>query len=521
MNNYFLEINGVYNNPAPKPKPPLSNHFLEINGAYTPPPPPPPAVQAQNASIALAGSLINYQTQTPTPPPAPTPIFPNYFLEINDALPPPPPPPAPAPAPNFPKYFLEINDALPPPPPPRPPLSNHFLEINGVYPVSQVGPLSAVEQQVETTLELEALAVEYVTLNQLIGPIAPGYHDKLAEQIRENASELGLDPDEVMEGLDRDAAFHNYVPDGVDLNDDIIPISRSEWNDMIGSYPELRGIYFGGGAIEGPDGNLYPLVVPTVHIDGDRFNAEHLATGGPTVLNHFGEDDRWETLSVEGGPIRYGDKPEGWERVLAFFGGTAGYQPIGGSPLRAGAYEALTISPSGYPTLHTADVPREIEGAPSTLPPVPPQVSYVLVGNNLFAVDRNNLDGYNRATRRAAARQGVVAPPPANVTRVAAAADLAVTLGQGLVTSLRLDDGNNGYYQLVFEQADDGSRRAMLRTYSMTAGNGQINIWPAYVSADENGEAVGTPILYHETIPSLPPFQESANGDYFVVQLPD
>lgn len=65
QSNFFREINGV--EPiAPKPAPKLSNYFLEINGALPPSPAPAPAQTsspAQNASAALAASLLAQQTQ--------------------------------------------------------------------------------------------------------------------------------------------------------------------------------------------------------------------------------------------------------------------------------------------------------------------------------------------------------------------------------------------------------------------------------------------------------------------------
>lgn len=384
-----------------------------------------------------------------------------------------------------------------------------------------IGQTESNESTAQTAEErLNTAAQEYADLDGFIGPLAPGMTRADAElRLREAAVEAGLDPDQVIADLDRDLAFRNRPAADFDLTEDIYTMSRAEWTQTIGHHPELRGIYYGGGAVLGPDGEYYPLVIPTVDIGEDRYNADRFPTGpgdAPSVVNHLGEDPGWTTLGIDAGPLRLGDKPSGWERAAAFFAGTAGYQPLGGQPIRAEGYEALDISPNGYPTLNTGEAPVQSEAPPSTLPSDPPRVHYIVVEGRLTAVDSGNLQNYNRATRRAAAQMGIQPTGNTRIGAVGAGADLAVTLGQGAVAALRLDDGNNGYYQLVYEQSDDGDRRAMLRVYSITSSGGEFLIWPSYVAANENNELYGTPMSFKH--PDHPVISASEEG-FRVVQL--
>ena len=362
----------------------------------------------------------------------------------------------------------------------------------------------------------------YVGLDDnFIGPLRPNEREIARERVIDAAIAANLSPVDILESIERDRAFAAHKPEALNLQEDLVPIDRVEWSRLIGPHPELKGVYFGGGAIKGPDGRLYPLVIPTVYgPDGNSYNAGHLSSDAQNVETFWGEESDWTTLGVSSGPLRFDDKPSALSYLAAFFAGTGGYQPLNGQPLKAAEYSALQISESGYPDLLT-DLGGEsgVSAPAATLPGHPTRVNYTLVEGRLWAVNPDNAEAYPRYVRRSNGSRVIQPFGPTKVGNAAAGADLAVTLGQGVATAVTLDDGNNGYYQLTFAENADGGLRAMLRTYSMTNQNGQINIWPSYAYVDNEGSPTGQPINYLSLQHTLPALGESGTGDYTIVQL--
>jgi hypothetical protein len=220
------------------------------------------------------------------------------------------------------------------------------------------------------------------------------------------------------------------------------------------------GSYLGGGYVDGPDGERYPIVVPRVETaDGDVYTADRHATapGEPSIATLAGSDAGWEVVACASGVERFQAAPSALERSLGAIAATTGRvgplppngpltsiaMPIGGPPFFAET-----------PTTPLPVPPRARGGGPSAVPPTPGDV-------------------------------------------VAGAVGLGITAGQAAAVSVNLDNQNERAYQVIFERNPDGRRRARVRTFRLHYGaDGDVEIVPEHVFVNADGELTAQPIRY-------------------------
>lgn len=102
---------------------------------------------------------------------------------------------------------------------------------------------------------------------------------------------------------------------------------EDKWRDAVlgaSCPPFAPGAYYGGGgALTGPDGRSYPIVIPTLRIDGTEYHADHLLRLGQDGVTTLGGSDKgWVTLGVVQGVASRRPAAGRAERVGVFFAGT-------------------------------------------------------------------------------------------------------------------------------------------------------------------------------------------------------
>ena len=277
------------------------------------------------------------------------------------------------------------------------------------------------------------------------------------------------------------------------------------------------GHYGGVGSfIRGPDGLLYPLVVPRLTIDGEVYNGNKGALSpGESVWDLGGSDPGWIEVYRAQGVTRLRDGPSGIEK---FFIGIAGMNPNlhpQSTPVGEEGYAALGIGLGGVPFMRTEPPPQR----PSN--PQAPEFhmsspTFVMVDGELVMVDRNAPETWNREIRRSGITPNTRLQ---GYGRAMSGVDLANQVGDGISLAQMSDDFGVAGYEVVFEVNDDGRRRAMLRSYqvSVDGNTGDYVISPNHVTVGEDGEPQFDNILFRQGD------EISAAGDpeYRVIQVPE
>ena len=276
------------------------------------------------------------------------------------------------------------------------------------------------------------------------------------------------------------------------------------------------GSYGGiGSFIRGPDGLLYPLVVPRLTIDGVTYNGNRGAVlPWENVWDLGGTDPGWTEVYRAEGVTRLREGPSGVEKFFIAFAGMNPNLHPQNTPVDEEGYAALGLGLGGVPFMRTEAPPQR-----SSNPPSPefhmPSPTFVMVDGELVMVDRNAPETWNREITRS----GIT--PNRGVQRYGAAmgaADLAGQVGDGISLAQMSDDFGVAGYQVVFEVNDEGRRRAMLRSYQVSVNQeGDYMISPSHVTVGEDGEPAFDNILYRQGDEIRP----GGDPGYGIIQLPE
>ena len=216
------------------------------------------------------------------------------------------------------------------------------------------------------------------------------------------------------------------------LGDLVMPLDEQRWFELLWAHrcppPVAGGHYAGGGGLVGPDGRIYPLVIPELEVNGQRANLtyEHVATIDPATLG--GQDTGWVEVDRRVGVARVIDEVGIVSKVAAGLGVAAGLSPPRHQWASSDTLARVVLTPEGRP---------QIDAMPRRLPRDP--------------------------------RQGP-GPPPArwgrNSRRVDAV-DLVTGAVEGAELATRLDDPGANVYRVVFEEHEGGGRRARMYTHQL------------------------------------------------------
>lgn len=273
--------------------------------------------------------------------------------------------------------------------------------------------------------------------------------------------------------------------------------------------------YGGGGFIIGPDGRRYPLVDPTVNLNGKSYKGDAPFSSGD-INDLDGRDPGWQTLYSLNGVDSFGPPPSGWDRFWAFWAGTAGVDP---APNENALQSFVNVTSGGYPALGTGPTVPSTPTAPPTM--YDRRLKWMPVGNGKWAwVD---MDTYQPSKTLQKQYPAVFKPPKPGTSAaeeeeqieqqdaaLGGATGLAPLTMEGLADAGTLGNPNLRYYSVVFQQNQDGRVRAILRTYRVVAGtdpDGQpfYRILPSDTSIAPDGTLQDQPINFRQPTKPTPP----------------
>lgn len=217
------------------------------------------------------------------------------------------------------------------------------------------------------------------------------------------------------------------------LGDLVVPLDDQRWFELLWARrcpPLFGGDYSGGGGVVGPDGRIYPLVIPELEVNGERANVsfEPVAELDPATLG--GQDTGWVEL----------ERRVGVARVIEYEVGALG---------RAATTLAMATGLS---------TPRHRWASPDMLA----RVVFTEHG-------RPQIDAVPPRLLRDP-RMGPADRPPkpwARDSRRSGAFDLITGAVEGVELAARLDDPGVNAYRVVFEEHEEGGRRARMYTHQL------------------------------------------------------
>ena len=256
--------------------------------------------------------------------------------------------------------------------------------------------------------------------------------------------------------------------------------------------------YGGGGYIKGPDGKLYPLVVPNVPNGHGGFYTQDADAYNNYVDSLKGQDPGWWTVyKIQGAGQVLPAQDKTWPKVVGGALGASGVQvpkTILGSP----AEDRRIFFDSNLPVWAGPQASAASSSNASVLNTTPKQYWNPSTGEYGPTLARpKTAAGMTGTSMAASGLQG--------------AANVQTTLT------------NNGYgaYQIVFQQNPDGHRRAMMTMVQTVdnppGGDNKVDLIPTMVGVDKQGVPYHPAGVYYKPAPP-PPATLTAPGGGGVIQ---
>lgn len=263
------------------------------------------------------------------------------------------------------------------------------------------------------------------------------------------------------------------------LMDNLVDMNAGDWVNALQSpdmcllveptprdaHDQLFTGYMGGGAVRGPDGELYPLVVPRYYDEGapnDGWGSS-VEGSGPRPEDLGGADDGWFVVGRTAGTSTTQPLAT-WEKIAIGASGFMGTTSVGDDP-RFDLRGALAVDDNGFPRLADAE---------STAGPGKP-----------FADPRDN------PTNTPVSAPGF---DPSRTGRVGGAIDVVSGAANSATLLREVDGGEDSRFVLTLEENEDGRRRALMRTYEVfegvddKTGDPEFTIQSRYGFLDEEGD---------------------------------
>jgi hypothetical protein len=295
----------------------------------------------------------------------------------------------------------------------------------------------------------------------------------------------------------------------IDLRGLLAPLSRRHWSRLVYGTEDcpidLHGRYGGGGGVLGPDGRVYPLVIPELQVDGVAVHASGTSdpTRDPATLG--GSDPGWWTVHLDEGVTRFQDQPSGLDQTLVTVGFLAGLDVAVPNWATPDQLEGVQVSAQGVPFVGVPTTPQDRPEIPSFGIDAEPRTVRIRVEGEIHDVDPDRLHEYPRRVRRqfeADFGPGRYVPPSHNrlpsqqsVSRATNGVDLLAGGLRGVQVASSMDDVNHASYQLRYEVHPDGRRRARLVMVSARQEGDAWALLPhgGYV---DDGDLVRYPLHY-------------------------
>lgn len=275
----------------------------------------------------------------------------------------------------------------------------------------------------------------------------------------------------------------------------LVALPADERRRLLGVVPGCLGVgWAGSGALIGPDGRRYPLVVPWVEQRGVRWTADQEGVTGDTG-SLDGADPGWHELAVRVGVDTFGSPASTATKAAVITAGFVGNAPRMIGRLRPDLLHRLNWTQTGVPSLRPLPTAPAQRTGGTTTAPLP---ALVRDGERLRWVSNTATDSGvgTRATARAnpTVPTGSVTPAAPNVL---ALADSGLA---GLDTAGHLDDGRLAAYRATFEENADGRIRARLTLYQVRTDGSSTTVLSRDAGVDAKGDLVTQDVRYR------PPF---------------
>ncbi len=248
--------------------------------------------------------------------------------------------------------------------------------------------------------------------------------------------------------------------------------------------------YSGGGAVRGPDGRLYPIVVPHVQRGDEHYTIDaDIADGTPTAASLDGQDPGWVVVSYR----------TGVEQIHAEITGTW-------QALMAAAFATGLRSPAFVDDDHLASIEIRLGSRPSFVGSAAPSSSGgvdVTTGQEIRPHTGPVVDG--RIGGRHAdgtPRTKPLPTPPASPTTVTHAnrhlnaSSLVINGLHGTQVALSADDADHRAYEVILEEHADGRLRARVQTFHLEPRRDAMLLAGWHLFIDDDGVLRQSPVKY-------------------------
>ena len=324
--------------------------------------------------------------------------------------------------------------------------------------------------------------------------------------------------------LEADAAVFLRALEEHDVRSLLEPMEDEAWEELLwgpnGAPEGEGGSYGGGGAILGPDGRAWPLVVPMLEVDGELIHASRSGNPREDPRTLGGRDAGWRTIEEVEGVTRLADPPGAVRQVGVFFdfGQNDNYPP------RPDLLPNLSIDEHGFPQLQMSPDDAPIGGRSQDARSrrdalaegmLEPERETLLVAGRPVAVDPRRVSRYPEDVQRAFHRHRSgnggrsIAPGAARQQRLGRARR-GLDLAEGLVAGARAveDARSTGFvrYRVTYATHPDGRRRAEFRAYRVTGTptrKTDIQVRPMFVYLE--GEHVRETLMRFDDASNDPP----------------
>lgn len=238
---------------------------------------------------------------------------------------------------------------------------------------------------------------------------------------------------------------------------------------------EAESGYRGGGAVVGPDGRAWPIVVPHFRSEGGAvFTIDaDLSYGTPSAASLGGADPGWVVVGYRAGTEEFHEEP--------------------GVGLRIGVALAAATGMAVAPTVDDEALAR-LRFAPGTRPVILGPVETV-GGSDPSALEM--MQTLPSSTTRIV--DGAVVPDPGHTDLINLPGNLATLLAnglQGVVTAATLGRNTQRGYEVLFEEHADGRRRARVQSFRLEARAGGPQLFATHLHVDDEGRLMETNASY-------------------------
>ncbi len=306
-------------------------------------------------------------------------------------------------------------------------------------------------------------------------------------------------------GLNDDVGATGLEAGEFSLARSIVALDRSIWMQTA-IPPGCRSFgpdayYTGGGAVRGPDGRLYPIVIPHVDRGDEHYTIDaDIPDGIPTAASLDGQDPGWVVVSYRTGVEQVHAEISGvWQTLLSLAFATGLRAP---ATVDDDHLEAIEIRLGGRPTFVGSTSATGSGGVDVTTGQgIQPHTGPVVDGR----IGGRNADGSPRT-------KPLPTPPAspgtvAHANRHVNAASLVINGLQGVQVALSVNDANHRAYEVILEEHADGRLRARVQTFHLEPRRDTVLVAGWHLFVDDDGALRQSPVKYQ-----TPPDDDDADA---------